>query len=86
MSSIKKNMMNGLLATAGVAVVALIAIWQFYLFVTFKNARGVADPNGGGSYHLWLAIAAALVACIAGFIVFSISVGYNKDNEMHITS
>jgi hypothetical protein len=86
MSNIKKSMANGLFATAAVAVIALVAAWQFYLFATFKNAQGIADPNGGGTYHLWLAIAAALVACVAGFIVFSISVGYDKDDEMHITS
>ena len=85
MSNIKKSMTNGLIATAAVAVLAVIAAWQFYLFATFKNSQGVFDA-GGGTIHLWLALGAAAVACVAGFFAFSISVGYNEANDMHINS
>jgi hypothetical protein len=69
----------------GLISIAAIAIWQFYLFVTFKNSQGLVDVQGG-THHLWWAIGAALVACIAGFLVFSVFVRYDKANEMHITS
>jgi hypothetical protein len=85
MSSIKKSMANGLIATAVVAALAVIAAWQFYLFASFKNSQGVFDA-GGGTIHLWLAIGAAVVACVAGFLAFSVSVGYNEANDMHINS
>lgn len=78
MNHIKKSLTNGLIAGIGATAIAAIAIWQFYLFATFDAQ--------GGTYHLLLAIAAALVACIAGFLAFSISVSYNEANEMHINS
>lgn len=85
MSSIKKSLTNGLVATAAVAALAVIAAWQFYLFATFRNSQGVFDANGG-TIHLWLAVGAAVVACVAGFLAFSVSVGYNEADEMHINS
>ena len=85
MSSIKKSMTNGLIATAMVAALAVIAAWQFYLFATFRNSQGVFDA-GGGTIHLWLALGAAVVACVAGFFAFSVSVGYNEADDMHINS
>jgi hypothetical protein len=78
MSHIRKSLTNGLMAGIGATAIAAIAAWQFYLFATFDAQ--------GGTYHLLLAIAAALIACIAGFIAFSISVGYNEANELHINS
>ena len=85
MSRIKKSMTNGWIATVVVATLAVIAVWQFYLFATFKNSQGVFDA-GGGMIHLWLAIGAAVVACAAGFFAFSVSVGHNEADDMHITS
>jgi len=85
MSRIKKSMTNGWIATAVVAAVVAVAVWQFYLFASFKNSQGVFDP-GGGTVHLWLAIGAAAVACVAGFLAFFVSVGYNEANDMHINS
>lgn len=85
MSNIKKSMTNGWIATAAVAALAVVAVWQFYIFATFRNSQGVFDA-GGGMTHLWLAIGAAVVACAAGFIAFSVSVGYNEANDMHINS
>jgi hypothetical protein len=84
MSNIKKSPTNGLIATAVVAALAVIAAWQFYLYATFKNSQGVFDP-GGGTVHLWLALGAAVVACVAGFLAFSVSVGHNEADDMHIT-
>lgn len=67
------------------ALSAGIALWQFYLFVQFRNAAGRLDPQGG-PLHLWLAIIAALIACAAGaYIAFSL-VNHDKDDVIHITS
>jgi hypothetical protein len=85
MSAIKKSLTNGLAATMAVAAIALIAVWQFYLFTTFKTPQGVFDAQGGTS-HLWAAIGAAVVACVAGFFAFSISVASDEADEMHINS
>jgi hypothetical protein len=85
MSYIRKSLTNVLAAVSGVMLIAAIAIWQFYLFVTFKDAQGIMDVQGG-IYHLWWAISAALVACLSGFLVFSVFLRYDRDNELHITS
>lgn len=85
MSHIKKSLTNVLAAVVAVSAVAAVAVWQFYLFATFKESPGLFDVQGG-TLHLWLAIGAALVACVAGFFVFSIFLRYDEDDEMHITS
>ncbi len=65
-----------------VAIAAVIfAVYEFYLFETFKS-DGVVDLQGGGS-HLWMAIGAALIAVIAGIVYFTGHV--NKEEEIHIT-
>ena len=38
------------------------------------------------SGHLWAAIAAALLACVLAFFVFSIFVRHDDDDDLHITS
>lgn len=81
---IRKSLTNVLLSVIGVIAIAAIAVWQFYLFATFKTSHGVLDVQGG-AIHLWLAVGAVLVACLAGFLVFSVFLRYDKNNEMHIT-
>lgn len=85
MSYVRKSLTNVLASIGGVVIVAALAIWQFYVFVTFKSATGVVDTQGG-TLHLWLAIAAAVIACVGGFFVFSVFLRYDRDDEMHITS
>ncbi|MEK6279846.1 MAG: hypothetical protein AABN95_05785 [Acidobacteriota bacterium] len=85
MSYARKNMKNVLGSIVGVIVVAAIAIWQFYLFVTFEGAGGTQDGQGG-THHLWWAIAMAVLACGAGFLVFSVFVRHDTDDDLHITS
>lgn len=79
MSYAKKNTKNVAGSIVGVIAVAAIAVWQFYLFVTFKNVEG-------GSGHLWFAIAMAVLACGAAFLVFSVFVRHDTDDDLHITS
>jgi hypothetical protein len=82
---IRKSLTNVLAAVVGVIAIATVAVWQFYQFVTFKTSHGVVDIQGG-AIHFWLAIGATLIACLAGFLVFSVFLRYDKNNEMHITS
>jgi glycerol-3-phosphate acyltransferase PlsY len=74
-----------LLSVAGLMALAAIAAWQFYVFASFKDAKGVADLQGG-SLHLWLAIAVAVLVCVGGFFFFSKLLRYDDRNEIHITS
>ena len=84
MSYVRKNKKNVLGAIVGVVVVATIAVWQFYEFVTFKNA-GLADAHDG-SGHLWWAIAFTIFAFVTAFLVFLAFVSHDADDELHITS
>jgi peptidoglycan/LPS O-acetylase OafA/YrhL len=81
--SIRKSRKNVL--SAVVAVMSVAAIWQFYVFVTFTDAAGVVDVQGGRQ-HLWWAIGLGLIACIAAFLLLSALLRYDRNDEMHITS
>ena len=79
MSYVKKNGKAVSASIVGVIAFAAVAIWQFYSFVTFDGAQG-------GSLHLWLAIAMAVLACGLAFLVFSFFVQHDQDDDLHITS
>jgi hypothetical protein len=79
MSYARKNIKNVAGSIVGVIVVAAIAVWQFYMFVTFESAQG-------GTGHLWWAIAMSVLACVSAFLVFSIFVRHDTDDDLHITS
>ena len=82
MSYIGKSLPITLLWGVGL-VAAAIAVWQFYLFVVFRDSQGNLDAQGGGA-NLWLAIGAAGVACACVFL--GIFRRINKTEEFHITS
>ena len=81
----RKSRKNVVLAVAGVAAPAAIALWQFYVFVTFSASTGAIDLQGGRK-HLWWAIAFAVIAFIAAFLVASFFMRYDRNEELHITS
>jgi hypothetical protein len=85
MSYIKKSGTNMLAMMVGVAALAALAVWQFYLFAKFKDSQGVLDAQGG-THHFWWGLGAALLACVIGFFVFSVFLRYDKKNDLHITS
>jgi hypothetical protein len=85
MSYGRKNSTKVFASIAGIMGIAAIGVWQFYRFVTFTNEQGVLDLQGGRG-HLWLAIAMAVLACIASFFVFSVFMRHDTDDELHITS
>lgn len=62
------------------ALGAGLSIWQFYLFVQFRNAAGQFDAQGG-ALNLWLAVGAAGVACAAMALLSFLAVNGHKDVE-----
>ena len=80
-----KSKRNLLIMVIAIAALAAVALWQFYVFVTFRNATGEVEIQGG-SMHLWLAIGFALTACIAAILGASFFLRYDRNDEMHITS
>ena len=81
----QKKSLTRILATIGLAALAAIAAWQFYLFAAFRDASGAHDLQGG-TLHLWLAIGIAVIVCIGGFLLFSRFLHHDTRDEMHITS
>jgi len=80
--NIRKSKANVLAAACTISI-AVIAIWQFRLFVISQEAQGVADMSGV-THHLWWAVGPGLAACVAGFYVFSVLVRYDEGNEKTI--
>lgn len=76
-----KSMLDILLWVVGLAA-AVFAVYEYYLFATYKNATGSFDMQGGKSY-LWMAIAATVIALACGIVYFVRHV--NKEEEIHIT-
>lgn len=76
-----KIMIDVLSIVAGIAAL-VFAVYQFYLFATRRVEAGVYDPHSN-TYHLWLAVAAAVIALICGLAFFVRRV--NKEEEIHIT-
>jgi ABC-type arginine/histidine transport system permease subunit len=70
-----KSLIDILTWVVGLAA-TVYAIYQYYKFATFPNLQG-------GHTHLWLAIAATVVAFICALIFFVRRV--NKEEEIHIT-
>lgn len=77
-----KGLASTLLLAAGL-IFAAVAVWQFYLFVVFRDARGALDVQGGGA-HLWYAIGAAVLTCVC--VCVGIFRRINHTEEYHITS
>jgi len=85
MSYAKKNSRKVFGSIAVILGITAIGVWQFYRFVSFTNEQGVVDLQGG-RFHLWWAIGMAVVACISAFLVFSVFMRHDRDDELHITS
>ncbi len=45
------SLINNLLWVVGL-LAAIVALWQFYLFMVFRDSRGMLDAQGGGHYIL----------------------------------
>lgn len=58
-----------------------VALWQFYLFVWFRDATGTLATQGG-SLHLGFAMGATMAACLFAFFGFFGRV--NQTETIHI--
>lgn len=85
MGNIKKSGTNVIALVISLVVLGVVAVWQFYLFAKFRGLQGVGDPQGG-THHFWWGLVAALLACAIGIYLWSVSLRYDKDSELHITS
>jgi len=63
-------------------IAAAFAVWQFMVFATAKDERGLPDM-WAGTNHLWLAIGAAIVACVC--VVVAYARRPHVEEEIHIT-
>ena len=75
------NRLIDALAVIGGVFFGVIAIWQFLVFATFKDAQGY--PNlWGGLNHLWLSIGAVVIACACAALYI---LRHNTVEEIHIS-
>ncbi len=81
----RKSNQSVMSTVIAVAVFAAVALWQFYVFVTFKDSAGTVDIQGGAT-HLWWAIGFGLTAFIVAFVGASYFLRYDRHDEIHITS
>lgn len=74
------DVLSLLLAIAG----AITAVYCYYLYATARTRTGALDITGReSSTYLYIAIAAAVVALVAG--IFYLMRHVNKEEEIHIT-
>jgi high-affinity Fe2+/Pb2+ permease len=84
MSYARKNLKNVIGSLVLVAGLAVISMWQFHRYANFQDAAGRAIE--GGTSHLVWSIVFAAIACGIGFLVFSVFLRHDTDDELHITS
>ncbi len=85
MTYLRKNAKTVSASLALLLALAAFASWQFYKYVTFRDANGILNTEGGTSHLVW-AVVMALFACGVGFLVASSFMRYDADDELHITS
>ncbi len=85
MSFARKNSIQVFGSIVLMTAVGAMAAWQFYRYVTFSNPSGMLDVEGG-SIHLLFAITLAGFACVIAFLVFSVFLRHDTDDELHIIS
>ena len=83
MSYIKKSQTKFVAAAVGMLAMAILASRQLYLFVMFRNPQGLLDSQGG-RYHLWLAMGAILMGCVAACLMFLFFLGHGKSEQPEV--
>jgi uncharacterized membrane protein len=67
-----------------VFVLVITAIWQFYLFASFRGSDGLFESQGGYG-HLLGAIFATVLAFVGAFFIFLVFQRRDREDELHIT-
>jgi len=55
-------------ALIGLLAMSIVTSWQLFWFAVLRDPSGLSTQ--GGRFHLWLAIGASIMACIAGALMF----------------
>jgi hypothetical protein len=84
MSYARKNLTNVVGSIFVMILLIGIAIWQFYRFVSFRDVGGLSNLQGGVMHLVW-SIGMTAFACFIGFLVFSVFLRHDTDDELHIT-
>lgn len=69
MRYVRKRQTKFVAAVICMIVMMIAASRQLYLFVVFNDAQSLLGTQGG-RHHLWFAVSAALLACLAGGLMF----------------
>lgn len=69
MRFIKRRRTKFAAAVVGVLAMAIVASRQLYLSVLFSSPQHLSSAQGGG-YHLWLALGALLMTCVASGLTY----------------
>jgi hypothetical protein len=69
MRLIKRRRTKFVAAVVGVIAMTIAASRQLYLSVLFGSSPDLASAPGG-KYHLWLALGALLMTCVASGLTF----------------
>ena len=77
-----KSLTDILTLLVGLVAIA-VAIWQFLLFITAKDPRTGLPDMSFGTGHLWIGIAAAIVACASVVVLFVRHP--RQEEEIHVT-
>jgi hypothetical protein len=77
MKYIKPSLSKFVAAAVVMTALAIAASRQLSLFVTFRNANGLLDAQGG-RFHLWLGVGAILMASVAACLMFLFFMGRGK--------
>lgn len=64
-------------ALLGLLLMAFIVSWEFFLFVVKRDASGLS--TAGARTHMWLALAAGILACVASSLTFRFFSRYEKN-------
>ena len=62
------NLTKFVMALVGLVAMLLVVSRQLFLFVVLKDSTSVSIA--GGNFHLWLAVIAGVIACVAGGLMF----------------
>ena len=68
----RKNPKSNLSAIAILISITAVALWQFYVFVTFKDARGALDVEGGSQHGVGYWLGGGCLYC-RGALFFTLS-------------
>jgi hypothetical protein len=62
------NLTKFVMALVGLVAMLLVASRQLFLFVVMRDPAGLSIT--GGRSHLWLAVTAGVIACVASGLMF----------------